>query len=647
MPAPNQPQSTTVQIAFSGGMISHLDPFTIPETGYRGAYNMVNRGGFLSTRPGYEWKATFQLPAVGFSKAQGLCHFKTFEGVDYLLMAVDGAIFTSAYPFNEFKPLGIRMREDAPEVFFAVCEQSATTAEDGSLTLIDPKRIVVIQDGLSTPVVWDGGVAVRDMDIPQGTCMAWSGNRLWVASGAELYASDIGDPTSFVETGYLGIGGAFLLPMRITALTESPQQAGLFIWTEGSMHSIASYIRDRNQWATTANFLQVISSTVGCVGQRAVTSQYGELWWMTRDGLANFDVAKAAFVSSTFTISDAEMAVSKAHLCRDLSSAALGTYGNYLMASVPYGSLMNRHTWVMDGTPVPGVAGAYARPAWASIWTGTNPFAWASGLFAGASRAYFLSQDADGRCSLWEAFSSLDTDSGIPIRWQVETRGYGIDGFSRYNLQAVELRFGNIRGVLDLAVFTAPSQHGTFTNVARRRDTASITPLAVGTAIPANDFLQGAAAGGYRQFRTGKPGGTLTVLCDVQVPDRTLITEAVYSLVIAGVGRASLTGLRLMTLPESENQAGNCDIGAATAALYDGTAYSGEFPVDAGFSNAPFTSTQTAPGLGGQPNVVSTALSSVSQPAADRIALETGNALALQRYLAKVKVAPMPPSSIV
>lgn len=651
MAAPNQPPSSVVQLSFSGGMASHVDPVQIGEKRYRASYNMLNRGGFLSTRPGNRWVTTFQKPSDGhFSRAQGLCHFKTLEGSDHLLVAIDGAIYHSPYPFENFTALPLRLREDAPEVWFAVCEQSVKTNEDGSISLIDPKRVVVIQDGLSTPIVWDGGEATQDYDIPQGTCMAFSGNRLWVASGAELYASDIGDPTAFDETTYIGVGGSFLFPLRITAVAELASEGNLVVWTSGSMHTVMSSVRDRSTWRSIPNFMQVVSPTIGCVGQRSVTQQYGNLWWMSRDGLMSYDYATATRITSKLFLMDSEMAVSKEHLPRDLSGVALGWFGNFLMVSVPYGGFLNRHTWVMDGTPMESVSSTTgSSPVWSSIWTGTNPSAWVCGMIGGGTRCYHLSADEDGRCSVWESFSDLPDDSGVPISWAVETRGFTIDGFSRYEVRTADFRFGKVRGDLDLAVFIAPSQHGQYTKILTHSAHAEVAPYDTTTVFTeGSTMFRGEAAGQFREFRTQQPRSSFTLPCDPTKIEGSPGRDSSFSFLVAGVGKCNLTGMRVITLPDSENHDGRCTDadGPELRALHDGTISSGPWP-DLEFTMPMYASVQNATVHGSTEKVYYTALSCVSQAAADRIASKAAESIALQKYLAKVTVHPMPPSCIV
>jgi len=641
MAAPNQNPQPVVQRSFSGGMASQLDPMSLrgddalTTTGslgrgaqYRVGVNIINRGGFISTRPGNEWKVTFpaRLPtddgAVLPSNAQGFVHFKTLSGQDYLVCAVDGAIYHSVYPFVSWEVLPIRLRADVSEIFFAVCEQALVNNEDGSVTAIDPRRVLIVQDGASRPIVWDGNTTINTATIPAGMVMAWSGNRLWVADGPKLYASDIGDPTSFRETGYLGIGGSFLFPLRITAMAENTDGNQLLVWTETSMHSVASGIRDREQWQATSNFIQTISSTIGCVSSRSVRQQYGLTWWMSRDGLANYNTAYNTRISSVLPVLDSEMAVSKAGLMKDLSRSCIGSHGSFLLVSVPYGSVMNKHTWVMDTAPLASVTETSSPPVWASIWTGFAPAAWVSGFIAGASRCYQLVTEEGGLVSLWEAFTDRTDDHGIPIRWSVETRGFGADGFTKLEVKRADIRLTNVRGVLDFAAFLSPSHYGAYRKILTHRAKANISPLSTDGVITPYTELPGQAAGQFRMLTSQSPTATLSVPCDPQVPRGNALRAPSWSLLLAGVGHASVTGIRLTCLLDSESLDGTCadnTEGEDIKAVTDGTAFTG------GWSDIPFSvdlyrSTQTHPGFG-LGSVTAEASSFVSQAAADRLAL--------------------------
>lgn len=646
MAAPNQSPTTVVQLSFSGGMKSQLDPITIPGDDYRklyggGAYrvglNVINRGGFVSTRPGHSWKVTFPGLGTGYpSNAQGSAHFKTFEGEDFLVVAVDGAIYYANYPFNEWKVFPVRLRQDVSKVYFAVCEQALKKNPDGSVSSVSPRRVLVVQDGYSRPLVWDASAPAKSVnDVPTGTVMAWSGNRLWVADGPQLYASDIGDPTSFDETGYIGVGGSFLFPLRITGMAETSDGNQLFVWTESSTHSVASGVRDRNSWQTTQNFIRTVSSTVGCVSSNSIRQQYGLLWWMSRDGLSNFNTARNTLVDSVFPVLDAEMAISKGSLHSDLSRCCIGSHGNFLLVSVPYGSTRNKHTWVMDATPLASVTEQNAPPVWASIWTGTNPTSWISGFIAGASRCFQLSLDDDGFVSMWESFTDHTDDHGVPISWALETRGFGTDGFARMELKRADLRFGNIRGDHDLAVFVAPSQHGAYKRILTNRTHADVRPL--GTVLPVTPATEipGVAAGQFRQFKTAQPRSSLSISCDPQVPEGIPERDSSFSFLLYGLGYASFTGIRLVWIPDSENLEGSCKDegeGATVRAVSDGTAFTTDW-ADIPFTSQPFLGTATKVGYGGQPDVTADAVSFISQEAADRLALAIADSRAVTRYL--------------
>lgn len=643
MATPNQPVRAASQLSFLAGMSSQLEPLLIPADGYRIGVNVLNRGGVISTRPGHEWKIAFPKPADHISNPQGFTHFKTFEGQDFLVAVVDGVVwYAKDQPFIEWYKLSQLLRADAPAVYFASCEKASKTSEDGSVEVIAPYRVLIIQDGSSAPVFWDGISSSQARDVPVGTAMAWSGNRLWVADGPRLYASDISDPLAFNETQYLGIGGSFLFPLRITALHESPDaREQLYVWTAASTHSVASNIRNRALWNTTDNFISCVSNTIGCVSHRSVTQQYGMLWWMTRDGLINFDQAQRSQLTSRVAMFDTEMAVSKSRLLHDLTQSASGVFGSFLLVSVPYCSERNRHTWVMDLGPTVTVGSdrtnevspTVATSVWSAVWDGTSPVAWVSGLIGGGSRCYHLSLGEDGVASVWESFTDSETDSGIPISWALETRAFTLDGFALMEPKSVDLRFSNIRGALDVAAFIAPAQHYSYQRILTHRAEADVSPLidAV-TQVGAPYVFRAEASGQYRQLRSTQPRSSLSVTCDPQtsaVPTR----DHAYSFYICGLGSCVFSGLRLLYLQEDTNYDGKClaPTGPTIRAWTDGNATDGGWDGFT-FANPIYTATATHPGFSGQGVQSGSGYSQISQAAADRLATETAKAKATMRY---------------
>lgn len=644
MASPNaKSPKSEIQLSFIGGMNSQLDPLLLPEGTYRYGLNVLNRTGVLSVRPGHEWVVSF--PKVGTSSnAQGFTLFKTFDGRDFLVAAVDGIVFYSEAPFRNWKHLTERFRGDVKHLFFCQCEASVTTNPDGSIAVVDPYRVLVIQDGAGRAVVWDGERTARTSRIPVGAAMAWSGNRLWVANGAQLYASDIGDPTTFNESEYIGMGGSFQLPYRITAMHEAPAADGaLVVFTEASTHLVQAGVRDRTLWPTTQDFISCLSTTLGCVAPRSVVQQYGLLWWMTRDGLVNLDVAKNSRLSSRINYFDAEMDASKRLMLSDYEVVCCGNFGEFLFVSVPHCSARNRHTWVLDAAPTVKVGvdrtseiSQEAAPSvWASVWEGTYPAAWVSGLIAGSTSVFHMSLGDDGVVSIWKSFTDSEDDSGVPIQWAVETRAMGSDGFSKIEPKAVDFRLTNIRGPLTVGAFIAPAHRLAYRNIFTGTTNAEVGNLEADGVYPATEGTEltadtefSSTLGQIRTPRTQQPRSSLDVRCD---PQTGLLAERDYafSLLFAGVGHCVFGGYRMFYFDETEPLDGRCDTFGAGMA---GITVAGDGGIgDAG--NPVYKSSVTYVDLLSQQTVVTDLVTqSILPGVAEFLAAETGKAIAAAKY---------------
>lgn len=460
-------------ISFEVGMDSNSHPIKLPPGKYARGENIVNRGGIVQCRPGYRC-----LMALPEGRLQGISLFRPKVGPEQLLFMVEGLLYLADFPFNIFRQVeGVSFSSSARQAYFAIAEQSVTSNIDGSLTIITPKNLLIVQDGgFTPPVIFDGtrGVHVRGPSaIPMGGPMRWVGDRLWVARGAELFASDINNPTSFIEDVYLATVRAFTLPSEITALARNPtiEFAQLLVYTEDSTSTIQAGIRDRTQWPITPNMQQEIFPRIGCTGQRSVIDQQGMLWWYSNLGLCSLDSASNAKLSSKLPYRDSEMMESKARMSEDLGGIAAGTFENYILLSVPYGEILNRHTWVMDNS----VRQNYlddTPPTWNSYWTGTRPVEWINAKIHGKERMFYISHDYDGVNRLWEAFWPDRRDEACPISWWFETRGYfgpASAVLTRKNFRYADIYLSEMMGDVDIGVFWAGTRRGKYKRILSKR----------------------------------------------------------------------------------------------------------------------------------------------------------------------------------
>lgn len=473
------------------GMDSFTDPTFVGARQYRAGFNVVNRGGLVQCRPGYRSLAS--LPA---GRLQGLTLFTPTGGKPHLVAAVDGAVYSAKAPFTTFYQIPrLQFRKGVRNIYFADTLKVVNRNTNGSLTVCDPYRVLVIQDGNHTRAgYWDGANSGHLDPSPAvrqtigGGVMCWSGDRLWVAKGPQLFASDIGDPLSFDENEYLAEGQPLLFPSDITAMVEIPSigTPTLLVFTKNGGYMVRSDIRDRTKWKTTDDF-QTSATPVGCSGHRAVAVQYGLVWWYSPGGLISLDSGALSNASSQVHYRDVEMAISKANIARFTERVAMAAVENFLLVSVPSGSGYNRHTWVMDQSAADLQASDLA-PAWAGIWTGTQPVEWAVGEVGGRLRAFFASVDFDGVNRVWEAFQPSQHDDDKKIDWSIVTKAHA-EGLGLSDFRFAEVFVAQCRGQVALSVDYAGPYRGAWKNlldVTVRARTGGLTPTTalVGATAP-------------------------------------------------------------------------------------------------------------------------------------------------------------------
>lgn len=462
-----EPQPITLNFWY-GGINSLLPPMEIAKNQYAWAENVINRGGIIQTRPGRR-----PVSSIVGKTPQGMCIFAPKGSTPRLVVAVDGSIYTLTYPnYEPMKLEGIQFSPNADKVYFCPTIKSVQRNADESLKLIDPTPVLMMQDGIGQAAFWDGNTArhldpsANALETPIGTWMCWIGGRLWIANGNKILVGDIDDPLSHTEAQYLTTRDSFILSGDCTGMIVTANRAGILAFTQYTTTAFAANIADRKQWATSPGFQAEILQNVGCVAGRTAVNQYGLTHWLSDKGLVNLDIAYAANRSSKLSTEDESLIRSRRKLAPGLDGACAASYENLMFVSVPVGSRHNEHTWVMDQSAVgstTSAAQAYTgggAGVWASIWTGTRPVEWSTGIVGGRKRLFNLTYDKsakDGtRIHVWEEMLSDRTDAGGRIACQWETgivAGTELLRFKFARLEGVE-----ILGRVDLKVFVAGSR---------------------------------------------------------------------------------------------------------------------------------------------------------------------------------------------
>jgi hypothetical protein len=467
---------------YVGGVDSLLYPTDLTPGCYAWGVNVINRGGVIQTRP-----AKRRVTSFCGHNAQGAFWVRTMDDRNYKLIAIDGKVYWAPYPFKVWTQMsGVSFLADAPRIYFCNAEQAIVYDSGNNIVLLpNPKNIVLMQDGTSTPCYWDtndfssGLVNLSYVTgnpaspLPIGTAMLWQDNRLWVVVQNLVFASDLLYPQSFTENTYLAEASGFRFPRPVVNLVPSPVQ-GVLVATQSSLHSLQSFIQDRTTWNETPNFQADVNLEIGFVGPWGYVYLHGMLWMMTARGIISYDRALTQNLTTVILTADGEMQRSKHLMAPDVTGVALGVWENVLMVSVPASCLENRHTWIMDA----GVAEKLNNQSgmcWTGIWTGTYPVQYTSPIINGTQHNYELSYSSgflavnqgdspspqpetdlplQANIHLWENYMPNQiTDVEANIHCSLETRAFLLQTDDYYRFVFAEFMIVNLKGTVPIQVY--------------------------------------------------------------------------------------------------------------------------------------------------------------------------------------------------
>ena len=553
-------QSQKVTTNWLHGVNSQRNPLALGTDQFKWGVNITVRGGIVQTRPGQSMRLS--LPAGNlqggivflankqYSAAKAVVNGNTtifepatifnYDGsasyqveLPYIVFAVDGRVYflpfnpdgslTQPTDWNDWLVTSLSLSPDVQEYVFKTATCSAQIGTGGNPQLTPSYNLVVIQDGISSPGTWDGSnnTGNQTTTIPVGYWMAFSGQRLWVATGNIVIASDLANPLGWTEWTQGTGRGTFSFTRPVTGMCDyigQNSQTMLFVFTDRQTQTLQSGILDRTQWPTTQNFQSTIYPSVGCVAGKSIAKQAGLLWWYAYEGLVATDVAAATYLSSQVLFKDAEMARSKRFMPAEISSICAASYENYLLVSMPYLEALPSSTMVLDYAPA-NEFNQQRQPAWCGVWTGSRPIEWTSEIVYGQPRLFHFSVDYaatnDGSYnSLWENFMPERVDTYLQINQdgttiqknnriycQMETALLG-DLLDLKQLENGELECCQIGGTVDLSVSYRGSKGG-YTNILNRRilainDSYQFMDSPQASEIDSFGFLRGQ----YRRIKT-------------------------------------------------------------------------------------------------------------------------------------------------
>lgn len=283
---------------------------------------------------------------------------------------------------------------------------------------------LVIQDGQSAPIIFDGADARRsgifNEEVPVGTAMAYGNGRLAVVvDGNQVEVGDITtniyqSELQFTETTYLSGGGAFFFPTGVTGLAflsvnnTDTGFGSLIVFGNKFVNSLQLNITSRELWDQIPAFEQVLLPNIGAAGQNCIIGVNQDLYW--RDGGGEiWSLRSAEWNAFSPGNSPVSREVSRVVDYETgpliyLSSAIYFDNRMMFLASPFYnrfGSASFTDIISLDAAALATMRGK-APPAYDGVAEGLQFTSLFNGAIEGGDRAFTISTDADGENRLWE-----------------------------------------------------------------------------------------------------------------------------------------------------------------------------------------------------------------------------------------------------
>jgi hypothetical protein len=395
------------------GMDSGRAPSLLPRNQAAYMENLTVRGGFPMPRPGFRKMALegdyLEATARKFQGAifydRGSGQLVVQAGGYHYRIGLTGNIATITDITNDPNP--------------SVLEKAF---------MVQAEQYVIIQDGQSLPVIYDGATCRRALgdEVPIGSGpMAYGMGRLWVADGSEYLAGDIvGGATGvlkFTENTYLSEGGRFSIPLQsgqITSMqfTAAPNtalgQGELLVATPDSVFS-CQVPTDRTIWKDLTYPTQtILLITNGSQSQESMTVVNSDVFVRSKDGIRSIIQAVRNFreLGNVPVSREMERILPFDSDRLQKYTSAIVFDNRFLMTAAPR-PLTNgcyfENIVALDFDLISSM-GERSPAAYDGVWSGLNALRLIKGRFSGVDRAFaFARSKTNGYVS-----SVLVTDQG-------------------------------------------------------------------------------------------------------------------------------------------------------------------------------------------------------------------------------------------
>lgn len=490
-------------LSFEGGIDSGRTPTIASESYPNGlkrnqlawATNATMRGGGIRQRTG--WKPLVQGQSWS-GLYQGGYLYEPETELPYLVLDIGGRTY--------------QVRVDTDNSVVDITAGSGPNpATEPKHWLAQGEQFLVIQDGVSEPLVWDGAVLRRisavggaHPKLPIGTAMDYYMGRMWVASagigasggGRAYLAGDIVGTNNtagstgtapyqyrdailnVVENSYLNGGGVFVVPtnagniraMAHTANLDSALGEGqLLVFTRKSIYSV-NVTPDRTQWqALTEPLQRVAQINFGTTSDRSVVSVNGDLFMQSSP---NGDI-RSYIVGLRYFQQWGNLPISRnMNRVLQFNDRELLRYGsgiefdNRLLQTVlPYQTpvgVAHKGIMALDFDLISSFE-EKLPPAWEGIGEGLPCLQQFSGDFGGLPRAFNVAySQVTGEIEVWEMTTQDRFDSqvgvgGNRVTWYFESPSYTWGNpFALKQLDSLELWIDKVLGTVEFEAYYKP-----------------------------------------------------------------------------------------------------------------------------------------------------------------------------------------------
>jgi|SRR5215475_1906347 len=487
-------------VSFQGGVDTGHQPRLLQPDRSSKSINCAYRGGFLTNRPGFKkWVLRYTNPAD-----QNILEPGNFQGAIY-------------YPdLLYFKPSIIVV--SSGNLYQLQLESGYANVTALSYGYLNPyvqrcylciaDKYLVAQDGINSPLSWDGSTLAVSATVPVGTLMAYGQGRLFVKVGTrsiragDLLGSIATAPLSFTETNYLDEGGDFGPPSfigDITAMLFMPVQdtatgqGSLVIFgSDGAITAKVEYPRETTYAANgqvitvgwkdlagqTGGFITVTLVNNGSLGDLSPTVVNGDIWFRAYDGWRSYRNARAQMQQGLW--SQTTFSAEVMHRLNDESQPLLNygssiNFDNRLITTcIPIKGahgIYHQGLLVIDFQPVSSVAitptgmSIYMMPypVWNDLWTGLLTYQLLTGSINGENKAFALVNE-NSRIQLYEITKNDPFDNfgtaDQPIQSSVESRAFIFQNDrEEKRLYGGDVWFNGLKGDVHVKAYYRPDEY--------------------------------------------------------------------------------------------------------------------------------------------------------------------------------------------